>query len=474
MALSQTDRISLSKKITDIPRQNETAELIKELLESGKQKAIAEDNVNKDLMDGKTALVNPYQKELTNYNSILTNELVEQDIIDGADKKFRNFFFPNDIATSLPSTPDGIWKNFPPSGHSKAIGKIYEEVFPSTSEIKEQDKIDTLNTAIIAVEAIADEIRSSGQECSEDLSGTCLGDIPPGATDQTTCENNGGTWTPNGGPDTYSSSAAAATALSDLQAAIDDWKSFVEATKVLIQSENTADSDTGRQAQNNTAIADIDNLISVIDTWDVFQDFDTTTSLPSGTGGAGCALFAALDDTDFDPSKLRVTELQPIKDEITAREIFIPTRISEVNTNLGSITQAADGKIDAADGFYGDRFRIIDLRLNLIAGSLNKVKGAEAGQNAQDELIASNENAEIVYSTVLKVSLFRAPASGGTVVHLKDASEFNPGDNVFIVADTQQEISTSVISKNGNAVTVADNIPKKYRQNDAARLYREV
>ena len=433
MALSQADRIILSKIVTSIPRKDAAADQIIEILESGKQKALDEDNANKNLMDAETVFVNPYQKELSSYDAGERSELVEQDLINGAEKKFQNFFFANDPQTALPSTPSGIWLNFPPSGYSKAIGKNYVEVFPPTV-IKEQDKIDTLNTAISAVEAMLDPVRSSGQECAAG--------------------------TPS---DTYSPNAAAISALSDLQTAIDDWKAFVNSTKILIQDENTADPDGGRQAQNNTAIADIDNLISIIDTWDSLQDFDITTSLPGGVSGSGCIAFDALTFAYFNPSKLRSPELQFIKDEITARQSFISARIPEIEANLGSVTQDANGRISAADGFYGDRFRVIDLRLNLMSGSLNKVKAADAGINAQNELKASNANAIIVYSSVIKVSLFRAPASGSEVIHLKDASDFNPGDNVFVIADSQEEIATSIISKNGNAVTLANSIPKKYR-----------
>jgi len=472
MALSQNDRITLSKKVTLIPVQDATADQIKDILEEGKQKAEDEDNANKGLLDSKTALVNPYQKELSKYDSNDRTELVEQDIIDGAEKKFQNFFFANDPQTPLPSSPDGVWKNFAPSGYSKAIGKNYLEVFPGTV-VKEQDKIDAVNSAISSVEAITDNIRSSGQECNEDDTGTCS---LPAYTDQISCETatpTPGIWTPNGGLDIYSPNAAVSSALSALQTAINDWKSFVNSTKTLIQAENVADTNAGRQTQNNTAISDIDNLVSVVDAWDALQDFDTSTTLPTGSGGAGCALFDAMVPGDFDPSKLRSIELQEIKDEITARQSFISTRISEITTNLGSISQGADGRITSASGFYGDRFRLLDVRLNLMAGSLNKLKAIENGQKAQDEQKASNENANVSYSSAIKVSLFRAPASGGPIIHLKDASDFNPGDSVFVMADSQEEISTSIISKDGDAVTLADSIPKKYRENDGARLYKD-
>ena len=197
--------------------------------------------------------------------------------------------------------------------------------------------------------------------------------------------------------------------------------------------------------------------------------------MPVGSGGTGCAAFAAMVPGDFDPSKLRAPEVDLIKAEITARESFIVTRSSEVDANLGLVDQdTSDGSLNSATGFYGDRYKIIDLRLNLMAGSLNALIAAEKGQEAQDELKASNANAEDVYSSVIKVSAFRAPASGGPDIHVLDASDFSPGDNVFVMANTQQEISTSIVSKDGNRLTLATNIPKKYRENDGARIYKDI
>lgn len=474
MALSQDDRISISKKLIDIPRENETADQIKDILEDSKQDAQKKDDANKNLQDSKTALVNPYQKEYNSYDGNERNELLEQDVLDAAEKKFQNFFFPNDPQTPLPSIPDGVWKNFPAFGLSKAIGKTYVETYPTTT--REQDKIDAVNAAIALVEVLIDGTRSSGQECAEDTSGSCAGETPPGSgVDEATCLANGGVWTPSGGPDVYTPSQDAIDALDALQVALDDWKAFVTLTRGFNTDQNAVDTDAGRVAQNNISIADIDNLISIIDTWDALQDFDTTTSLPSGSGGAGCAAFAAMVPGDFDPSKLRSPELDLIKDEITARETYITTRTGEVDTNLGVVDQnTADGSLNSATGFYGDRYKIIDLRLNLMAGTLNALIAADKGQQAQDELKASNANAEDVYSSVLKVSAFRAPASGGPDVHVLDASEFNPGDNVFVMANTQQEISTSIISKDGNRLTLANDIPKKYRENDGARVYKDI
>lgn len=475
MALSKEDRIAISKKLVKIPRENKTAEEIKVILEEGRIDSQKRDTANKNLQDSKTILINPYQRELTTYDGNVRTELAEQDVQNGADKVFQNFFYPNDPQTPLPNISDGVWKNFPPFSGSKAIGRNYLEQYPSIV-VKEQDKINAVNAAIALVEAITDPTRSSGKICSIDNSGTCAGEIPVGSgIDEITCTTNGGVWTPSTGPDIYLPSVAAQDALSALQAALNDWKAFVSTTRGLNIGENAVDTDAGRVAQNNTSIADIDNLISIIDTWDAFQNFDTTTSLPVGSAGTGCALFDAMIPSDFDPSKIRITEIQPIKDEITARQSYISVRVSEVWTNLGGVGQDfGSGAINSPTGFYGDRFKIIDIRLNLMAGSLNSLKAAIRGQQAQDELIQSNQNAEDIYTTVLSVSAFRAPGSGGPNIHVLDGSDFNPGDVVYAITNTQEEITTSVVSKDGNRITLAANIPKKYRENDGGRLYKEV
>ena len=457
MSFTQAERIALSKKLVEIPREIATANRVKSLLAGFKQDVEDLDSANKVIMDDVTVLINPYQLELTQYDANLRTQLLEQDMIDSASRTLANYFFPNDATTPIPSVPDGVWKFFVSFSKSKAIGKEYEEVFPAIV-IKEQDKIDAINTQIAIVEAAIDATRSSGKRY--DASGTCSNPI---YTTQIDCTNNGGIWI--SGLDVTSNDAVIQQALIDIKAAVQDWEDFINTTKSYIL---TTDPDIGRQAQNNIAIADIDNTISIIDTWQSLDDFDTTTSLP-----ATCAAFDALLAASFQPSKLRITELQLIKDEITARQAFIAIRDAEVTTNLGGVNQdISNGSIISYSGLYGERFGAIELRLNAINGSLQRSIIIGRGNGAQDEIIAYNNNALITYSTVIKVSLFRAPAAGTGTIHVLDTTGFTVSDPVFIVADTQAEISATILNIQGNTVFLDVNIPRKYRQDDNARLYK--
>ncbi len=443
MALSQDDRIVISKKIVDIPRQNAQAAKLKDDLEAAKIEAEKEDNSNKTLMDVKTALVNPYQTELERYNSDGHNQLLEQDLLDAADRKLQNFFFPNDPQTPIPSVPDGVWKNFPAFSGSKAIGKTYTETF--TPVTKEQDLIDAINTEIAIIEALVAATRSSGDECVPGNPGP----IPPAS------------------PDVIQSSATMQAAATAMITAVQAWEDFMNATSAIVPT-SIQDPDPTRLTQNDASRQDITDAIVVVDTWQALQNFDTTTATP-----ITCAAFDSFAASNFNPSKFRVTELTPLKTEITAREAFIVTRDGQLNTNLGSVTQDFDtGEILAVSGFHGDRFRFIDMRLNAIGGSLSRLKSIERGQDAQEQIQASNDNAAAAYDSVMKASQFRAPAKGNVNIHVLDASDFSTSDAVFVVANDQSEIPAVIQSIDGNRIVLDVSIPEKYRETDLARIYK--
>lgn len=458
MALSQDDRISISKKIIEIPKQNAQADVIKGQLEEQRKQAKEEDNGNKQLMDDLTSLINLYQQELERYDGNGRNQLSEQDLQDSANKVLQNPFFPNDTQTPLPNVPDGVWKNFQSFSNNKAVGKQYDETF--TTVTKEQDLIDNVNAQIAVVEAENDVTRSTGQEC---ISGSCS---MPQYDNQTDCEDNGGTW--DSGASTIQPNSTIQQAITDLKNAVQAWEDFLNGTFAVVPT-TVQDDDSTRDPLNQDSRDDITNAISVIDTWQALDDFDTSH------GETTCSGFNSIDVNTLNATKLRAAELNALKNEISARQTFISTRISQLEGDdfLGSVTQDfSSGEIQDTKGLYGDRYRVIETRLNLMGGSLNKLKGFERGQNAQEQLKASNDNAAQAYTTVIAATAFRAPAAGTGTIHVLDASQFSPGDSVFVVANNQQELSGTISSISNNTVFLDFSVPKKYRQNAGARLYK--
>lgn len=464
--LTQQDRIEISGKLAGI--DDEVAQSDAILEEVGNQKTDLEnkDSPNKKFLDDKTVLINPYQNELEYLDGIERTELTEQIIDDSARKLLNNSFFPNDPQTPLPSIADGVWKNFPPFSGTHAIGKTEFEVYPSTGNRTESDIISDIDAKIVQIEAVIIPTRATGKICAGGF-GSCS---DPTYTDQSTCESNGGTWTASTG-DEYSNDPVTQGYLVDLKNLIQEWEDILNNEKNAIPT----DSNSTRTTQNNAAIADIDNAISIIDTWQAVQDFDTTTTLPTGDEGTGCTLFGALTEGDFEQAKLQPTTLQPIKDETVARQAFVTTRISQLigDDYLGSIDQdLSSGTINGTTGLYGSRFLYTDMRINLIEGTLSKVIGLETAETAQEQSKDAKGVAKQALQDVMYVSKLAAPALGTKFLNLEDASGFSDGDRIYVYAEEQQELSGSIVSVTNNRVELTINIPAKYTTNNNSRIYK--
>jgi hypothetical protein len=464
MALSKDQRITISKKIIDIPIANASIDGNKAKIEEQKVQVQNEDEGNRALQDDVTALINPYQTEYNNIDNNQRNELLEQDLINSANKTNQNFFFPNDETVPLPNIPDGIWKFFPPFANTKAVGRTYTETFSQSRG--EQVVIADMNALISQIEGYPQVERVSGRQCETVDNGSCAGESPPGSgVDQITCVTNGGVWTPllTG----QKSPADSVADLAQLITYINEWKGFLNNQKSALQTVNGIDTNTSRVAENNTAIADIDNAIAEIDSWLAFPDFDNR-SLPND-----CDDIYDLDETDFDDVKLTTTILQTIKDEIAARTSFLGTRTGQLDTYLGSINQDYNtGTVAGGTGLYFERYSVIDIRLNLLGGSLNKLLSLDKGAAAQDAIKATNDNAAGVYASKLKVSRFKAPASNTGTLHLLSAADFTVGDSIYVVADKQEELTGNIVSINGDTVVVDFNVPEKYTHANSGRLYK--
>jgi hypothetical protein len=457
MALSQDDRITISKKLVDIPKEDAVSADNKSKLQDAKSKAQKQDNANKNLQDIKTLLINLYQKELKKIDGLDKTEILEQDMIDSAQQIIGNSFSPNQPNVPIPSLPSGVWKNFIPFSRSKAVGKNYNET--NTVIQKEQDIIGAVQTLVTTMESYSSIGRSSGQSCN--TTGTCS---LPAYTTQSTCTGNSGIWTP--GPDLISNDVVIQTTATNLITQVNNWKAFLQATVLVI---TTSDTEPTRQSQNSTSLADANNAIAQIDAWLTYSTFDTTH------GQTTCSGFNSYNVNLLNPTKFRVGELSVLKNEATARLAYIPTRVTQINTYLGSVVQdMSTGSVTSSSGFYGDRMGILNLRLNLMNGSLRKLEGLKLGEKAQDEAVNSNANAASVYGSVMRVSAFKAPATGISTIHVKDATGFSISDSVYVISDTQLEISATIIAVVGNAITLSVNIPQKYRQNENARIYKEV
>lgn len=461
--LNKDDRIQLSAKLVGIKEEKALADVTTSTLSSAQEKAQARDDSNKKLQDSRTVFINSYQKELKYLDGNVRTELTENVILDSVNKVKNNSFFPVDPLTPLPSLPSGVWMYFIPYSKTHAVGKTNLETYSSIIR-KEPDIISDINSKIASIEAQVIAMRATGKECGS--TGSCS---LPAYTTQTTCTTNGGTWT--AGPDGYSSSATMTSLITDLKNLVQEWEDILNNEKNQIPTDTNSTRATG----NTNSINDINNAISVINAWQAVQDFDTTTSLPSGSNGSGCSMFGSMVESNFQQAKLQPTTLQNIKNELTARSSYITLRVSELTgaNYLGVINQnMSSGSLTSATGLYGERIYFIDMRINLLSGSLSEVVGLQNSVAAQGQIKEAANNAETGLALIMKATKASAPGIDSKYLNLDSLSGFGINDRVYVVADNQEELSGSIVEISGNRAKLTFDIPKKYTLENNTRLYK--
>lgn len=482
MALSKEDRITMSKKIVGIPDENAVVDNVKLQILAQQQVAIENDAVNAALQQPYDEKINAYQGEYNLVDGNLRTVLTE-DLINAAAKgENRNGFFLADPEFPIPSVPDGVWKFFAPMSFCYAIGKRNNETY-GTEPLGEIPTLARIENLLKQVETFLDATRASGKKCIQ--VGVCTGGS--GETQQE-CTANGGTWTLQ---DQIVPSPEMQGVLNNLKTEIQTWVNSLNSQKKSIQiNDNSVPT---RQLENQAAYDYIDPLLAILTGWQQVQDFDTQTNLPST-----CSSFANAGYTEYcsDPqyedqfscvfngetwfsafqdSKLSPSQIQVLRDALTDRRPFLNDRKRQLDGYFGEIIQNKEtGAIEKSTGWYGQRFLILDSRLNLISGSANGKFGAERSLQTQDQIKSSNNTVAAAYDLSMKATKAVAPGLDTPYLNVLDASEFNVGDEVYVVANNQEELNGKILEKDGNRVKLSFVIPKKYNLGNLTRLYRLV
>jgi hypothetical protein len=253
----------------------------------------------------------------------------------------------------------------------------------------------------------------------------------------------GGTWTSNG--------VAIHALLNNMKTAVNALLTFVTTEAGLIV---TTDKSAPNQAQNAAAVSNINTvLIPALNTWIALSDFESS--------GAG-------------PSKMHSTQMTALSTALSNRSTFIATRIGQLNTTLGTITQnVTDGSVTGS-GLYFTRYNFLVLRLNLLSGSLSQLSGAKSASAAQTNVSASIKSAANTYGSILPTTALAANANGTPSINVVDSSKYSIGDTVYVMADDQVELQRAVKSISGKMITLNDVVPAKYTISSAARLYKDL
>jgi hypothetical protein len=440
MALSQDDRIAISKAFAAAPAEIAQIETNKAQVVLARAELEKKDLANKGLVDRVTTLIDPYQVELGLKNGNLHTLLTETVQQDAAKRKIGNFLFPNEQAVPLPSVSDGIWKFFSPFFGSYGIGKQKLEVYGSVSPY-EQQLITDINAQIAILEAATLIQRTTGQSCATVNVPPLTDFITPFATVQ--------------------------TAMSTLITKVGQWQTNLNSSLTALANVVAVDTNAGRITAKNTEQTSINTALAGITAWLAHPDFNTSH------GQTTCAGFNGYNAALLAPTKGYTTQLNAFKTIITNRSSQVTTRISEVSGYLGSVTQSpANGDITGGSGFYLERAYAINLRLHAMGGSLSALISTDKSIEALNQFKKNKQDAVIVYQGVMVVSLMKAPANGTNTLHLKDITGLSVGNQVYIITETQPEIPLTIQAISGTMITVDKQISQSYRESELGRVYK--
>jgi hypothetical protein len=438
MALSKEDRIVFSKKIVSAADELAAIDRAKEQLLVVKSKALEVDNAHKNLFDSKNVLTTGYENEIKYLDGNIRISPTETDFQNSANLLAGNYFYPVTLG-SLPPSISTPWNKTKPYALNIAIGKKYNETYDTTTT--ETSLISTITSAISSIETTYLAIqRVTGQTC-------VTNPIPPPPTD------------------VISTLTALHTALSNLKTNIQNWKTFLqtESSSIYILDSNTTRKNESIAAKNN-----IDSIvIPAINLWLSYVDFNTAH------GQTTCSGFFSYDPNSLGSTKLRATELNALKTAISNRSAFILTRISQLTGYFGTLSQDLSTGDVTGSGLYYERYLTINLRLNLLNGSLIEYNSFDKAISAQQDQKSAINSAVSTYQSVIKAAKFLSPATNTEYVQMASVDNFNVGDQVYMITDTQEEIVRNIIEINGKRIRFSQPVPSKYRENDYGRIYKD-
>lgn len=429
--LSKTDRISMSRAIIEIPEKNAVADVVIEQIDAQKQAAIEADSLNAALQTPYNDIINKYQKEYGWIEGLGRTELTENLINAAARGEEDNGFFLANPEKPIPSVPSGVWTFFAPMSYTYAIGKTFSETY--ITQVGEERSINNINNIISSLGSFSISALGTGSVCVPNLN-------PPPA-------------------ETKEPLTAVQDLMDDFKQQIQDWVTALNNQKNDIV---LSDNNSTRLAQNQTAFNEIDPVINDLQNFLALDDFST---------GGTCPL--SEDWSSYPNVKFNPTSINTLQNIISDRESFLTTRKTQLDSYFGFITQdTSSGQLTDYSGWYGERYLIIDSRLNLISGSANGKFNTEQAIATQEQIKASNDVAAASYGLVMKATKTVAPGIDTNYINVLNSSEFSVGDRVYLVANDQEELSGGIDEIIGNRIKLTFKVPKKYTVTNKTRLYK--
>ena len=230
-----------------------------------------------------------------------------------------------------------------------------------------------------------------------------------------------------------------------ISADITAWQGVVQTqiTQLGLQQETRAT----QIAQNAAALVADNAALAIINTW------------------------LALSNTGVN-GKYADNGINPVLAEITVRQAYIPIRIAQIITALGSVTVTGNVITGVVGSPYFERYKWLNIGINTMNGSARRYFSADAGiaflQMLIDDDIALLAEYNLYFDT--KAITFN---DATTIIQVTDTIGLFIGDIVTVVSETQPELTRAIMDIQGTTQLKFDlAVPNTYLVADLARVFK--
>lgn len=479
LTFNAAERKSISLQLVALPQIVEDSLATKDSMDDLRAQLLAQDADLKKFFDFYNNQVDQYHSERQQINGVTSTSVTEAQVQSSAKKENGNLYFP--------ATETFAWQHFTPyvasDSNLKGLPSGNAGDWELSAISNTLDGVLGINALFQLMKngqagATADTGSLSGGVLTVTVGGQTIGSLAfIGTTTLVRINSAGmapltfnvtvviGPGTASGAVynalpahnnaqrNTLTSTIPAYTTLlaNEIIARIQDWEDFLSAQVSALASND--DDRSPQAAQNTAASADASNAISIINAWQ---------ALPL-TGSSGS------------DSKFVDVNFGNIETEITARQAFTSTRLSQISTALGSITQnPGDGSVTGS-GAYKLRYDQVNNRINLTGGPLSAYWQKGLASSALQS-IADTKNSQLdTFGNKMKAVGLTTSAKGTQKIEVSSTSDFSAGQTVYVVSETQSEITGTIFSIDGpTKMTLNFIVPATYTTADKSRILRLV
>jgi hypothetical protein len=460
-------------------------------VDSGKVDAYNKDLTNKVFYDDIKGIIASYFAELQNLDGTIKTVYNDTDM-DEAAQQHPGAHFPNtpiwkNLVPKLLDANNGNPTTSTPNNEYASLAAVATAIDVLKNGFNDGSLSTTLATAYTAGSGIIDIYSGSlspGQRVVIDSGGHSLialvgasgGDCSnPLYTDEAACLLHGGTWTPTtsitilSADRSFGSGARVRTwhpgftnneregvdtpyapevrdyfgSLLDTNVAL--WKSYLQAE---LSALNANDARSPDKAEINQTKIDVQVPLTNI------ANYQAAPALGAGVGRLGNSIINVMSPN------------------ISTRTTQIPARVTQINTRLGSVSQASDGTFSGTGQFY-TFFKWVDARCDKAGGTLNAYYGYDLTKKAVDKTKDLGQNKQDQYTQVLLAVKLTQDANGTDTVVISDASGFSVTDVVYLHDDNTAlaTVSTTILAISGNNIQLATTI-SGFTTNKTARIVK--